>query len=289
MQDVFVFPTRECAEHRMQRACIHTTCSKCNILVLAILLRGWNFSSGSMTVVNCIVTSCAIQSRWCHNTHNSHVWADNPHATVESNFQIHFSVNVGCAVLDDQLIGPFILEGRPTGEENLRFLQEELPRLLENVPLNKRGRMFFQHDGAPHSSREIRNFLNYRFPERWIGCGGPHNWPNRSTDLSPLDSSEWGWIKELVCSVKVVTRDALLGRILGATDRIRKSAESESNYPPSSQPSGSLCCGLRWHFRKPALSTDQFKLKVISRTQLYIYTSKYHVLCWFIVFSVYCQ
>ena len=26
-----------------------------------------------------------------------------------------------------------------------------------------------------------------------------------------------------------------------------------------------LCCGRRWHFRKPALSTDQFKLEVISR------------------------
>ena len=40
----------------------------------------------------------------------------------------------------------------------------------------------------------------------------------------------------------------------------------------SSQPSGSLCCGRRWHFRKPALSTDKFKLKVISRSLLYIYT-----------------
>ena len=40
----------------------------------------------------------------------------------------------------------------------------------------------------------------------------------------------------------------------------------------SSQPGGSLFCGRRWHFRKPALSTDQFKLKVISRSQLYIYT-----------------
>ena len=91
-----------------------------------------------------------------NNTHNSHVWADdNPHATVESNFQLHFSVNVWCAVLDNQLIGPFILEGRLTGEAYLRFLQEELPRLLEDVPLNKRGHMYFQHDGAPpHSSRE---------------------------------------------------------------------------------------------------------------------------------------
>ena len=63
-----------------------------------------------------------------NNTHNSHVWADeNPHTTVESNFQLCFSVNVSCAVLDDQLIGPFILEGCLTGEVHLRFLQEEFP------------------------------------------------------------------------------------------------------------------------------------------------------------------
>jgi len=103
-----------------------------------------------------------------NNTHNSHMWADeNLHATVESNFQQRFSVNVWCAVLDDQLIGPSILEGRLTGEMYLRFLQEELPRLMEDVPLNKRGCMYFQHDGTPsHSSREVKNFLNYRFPGR---------------------------------------------------------------------------------------------------------------------------
>ena len=103
-----------------------------------------------------------------NNTHKSHMWADeNPHATAESNFQQRFSVNVCCAVLDDQLIGPFILEGRHTGEAYLRFLQEELPRLMKDVPLNKRGYMYFQHDGAPpHSSREVRNFLNYSFPGR---------------------------------------------------------------------------------------------------------------------------
>ena len=49
-----------------------------------------------------------------------------------------FSANVWCAVLGDQLIGPFNLEGRLTGEAYLRFLQEELPRLLEDVPLNIR-------------------------------------------------------------------------------------------------------------------------------------------------------
>jgi len=138
---------------------------------------------------------------------------------------------------------------------------------MEDVPLNKQGCMYIQHDGAPpHSSREVRNFLNYRFPGRWIGRGGPHNWPARSPDLSPLDYCIWGWMKELVYSVKVVTRDELLGRILDAADRIRKSAEATKSYSHSSQPSGSLCCGRGWHFRKPALSRDQFKLKIISRS-----------------------
>ena len=104
----------------------------------------------------------------------------------------------------------------------LRFLHEELPRLLEDVPLNKRGRMYFQHDGSPpHSSHEVRNFLNYRFPGRWIGRGGP--WPARSPDLSPMDYCVWGWMKELVYSVQVVTWDKSLSRILDAADRIRNS------------------------------------------------------------------
>jgi len=58
LQDIFVFPTRECGEHCMQRACIQTTCSECNISDLAILLRGSTFPSGSMAVDSCIVTSC---------------------------------------------------------------------------------------------------------------------------------------------------------------------------------------------------------------------------------------
>ena len=143
---------------------------------------------------------------------------------MESNFQLRFIVNVWCAVLDYQLIGLFSLEGRLTVEAHLRFLQEELPRLLEDVPLNKRGRMYFRHDGAPpHSSREVRNFLNYLFPGRWIGPGGPHHWPARSPNISPLDYCVWGWMKEVVYRVKVVMRDALFGCILDAADRIRNS------------------------------------------------------------------
>jgi len=62
--------------------------------------------------------------------------------------------------------------------------------------------------------------------------------------------------------VNRVLRNQLAVDVLG----VLSFAEAATSYSRSSQPSGSLCCGRRWHFRKPALSTDQFKLKVISRS-----------------------
>ena len=38
------------------------------------------------------------------------------------------------------------------------------------------------------------------------------------------------------------------------------------NCSRGTRPSDSLYFGRRWHFRKPALSTDKFQLKVISRS-----------------------
>lgn len=49
-------------------------------------------------------------------------------------------------------------------------------------------RMWYQHDGAPaHFDGEVRRHLNLIYPGRWIGRGGPVNWPARSPDLNPLD------------------------------------------------------------------------------------------------------
>ena len=44
------------------------------------------------------------------------------------------------------MLGPFIFDDRLTGEVYIRVLQEEMPQLLEDVPLDKQSRMYFQQD-----------------------------------------------------------------------------------------------------------------------------------------------
>jgi len=57
----------------------------------------------------------------------------------------------------------------------------------------------FQQDGAPgHHARDVRNWLDSNFSNKWIGRGGPVEWPARSPDLTPLDFFLWGYIKSQV-------------------------------------------------------------------------------------------
>jgi len=81
-----------------------------------------------------------------NNTRNSHLWdRENPHGTVESNYKPFFSVNVWCGVIGDQLIGPYIFPQRLTSGIYTNFLQDKLPALLENFPLQTRRQMYYQH------------------------------------------------------------------------------------------------------------------------------------------------
>ena len=114
---------------------------------------------------------------------------------------------------------------RLTGGSYANVLQDELPELLENVPLQKRRQMYYQHGGAPpHFSQVVRQYLNHKFPKRWIGRGGAQNWPSRSPDLNPLDYHVWGYMKAMVCAHKVNTREELLQRILSAAGSINNAA-----------------------------------------------------------------
>jgi hypothetical protein len=66
------------------------------------------------------------------NTGNSHVWSHhNPRVSMETHFQSCFSVDIWCGVIESQVIGPFVLEERLTSERYLRFLEGNLPMLLD--------------------------------------------------------------------------------------------------------------------------------------------------------------
>jgi hypothetical protein len=63
-----------------------------------------------------------------------------------------------------------------TGQNYPEFPQNELPEQLEDVPLDTRIAMYFQHDGAsPHYTRLVMQHLNDTFPNRGIGRGSTIN------------------------------------------------------------------------------------------------------------------
>jgi hypothetical protein len=61
------------------------------------------------------------------------------------------------------------------------------------------GRTHFQQHGAPpHYVREVREYLNTRFPGQWISRAAPIAWPPRSSDLTSLDFLWWRFVKDRV-------------------------------------------------------------------------------------------
>ncbi|XP_050294949.1 uncharacterized protein LOC126735091 [Anthonomus grandis grandis] len=136
------------------------------------------------------------------NRHNMHYRSEtNPRWMREIQHQGRWSVNVWCGVIGSQVIGPFLFDKSLTGVRYLGFLRNELPALLEEVPLVIRANMFLQHDGCPaHFAVQVRTFLNQRYPDRWIGRGSFFPWPARSPDLTCLDFYLWGRIKAIVFS-----------------------------------------------------------------------------------------
>jgi hypothetical protein len=151
------------------------------------------------------------------NRHNMHYWSqENPHWLRQDRHQVRWKVNVWAGIVGDTVIGPYFLDGALTGQRYLQFLTDDL---LDAVPLAmRRGEgLWFQQDGAPpHYLRAVRDWLDARFPGRWIGRGGPLAWPPRSPDLTPLDFFLWGYIKGRVYQTAPANAEELKERIRDA-------------------------------------------------------------------------
>lgn len=152
------------------------------------------------------------------NRHNMHYWSQqNPHWIREVNHQRPWSVNVWCGIIGDKLIGPYFIDGNLNGNKYRNLLENELPDLLEDLSLELRQNMWFQHDGCPaHYSVLARQVLDRDFNGRWIGREGPVNWPARSPDLTSADFFLWGYLKDIVYKETPTTRENMMQRLRDA-------------------------------------------------------------------------
>jgi hypothetical protein len=127
-------------------------------------------------------------------------------------------------IVGDCSVGPHVLPYRLKGNDYQDFLLYDLAKLLEDVPLDVRLRMWYMHDGFPaHLSRVMRDVLNHTSHDRWVGRSA---WALRSSDLNPLNFYPWGHLKSLVYAALVDNEQSLHYRIVDASQTI-------CNYPAS--------------------------------------------------------
>lgn len=163
-------------------------------------------------------TNCGV-----FNRKNQHIWSiENPRENRELRNQIRFCVNVWAGMCGNKILGPYIFNENLNGNLYLAFLNTTFQDYLEEFPLGRLRRLWFQQDGAPpHNTLNVRNFLNEEFPQKWIGNRGAVEWPARSPDLSPLDFFLWGTLKALIYKNPIESREELVANIQEAFLRIR--------------------------------------------------------------------
>lgn len=123
--------------------------------------------------------------------------------------------------MGDFQIGPYFFPAHLNGRTYADFIENQLPILLEDIPLRERETLIFQHDGAPaHYSRRVREILDERFPDKWIGRGGPIVWPARSPDFNVLDYFVWGYVKAAVEHIRDGTQNEVREEIVAAFQTI---------------------------------------------------------------------
>ncbi len=167
------------------------------------------------------------------NRQNFRYWFDeNPYEILETHTQYPQKLNVWAGIFRNRIIGPFFIDGNLTGEKYLAMLQDQIIPAVQELSGENFNETWFQQDGAsPHWLLTVRNYLDQIFPHRWIGRGGPTEWPPRSPDLTPLDFFFWGYLKSKVYETPVQNLQELQNRIVHYAqlideDMIRRAVEN---------------------------------------------------------------
>ena len=84
---------------------------------------------------------------------------------------------------------------------------------LRNYPQDT---IFQQNSAPPHYRHIVREYLDRKFPNRWIGRGGPISWPPRSPDLTACDFFLWGYLNDTIYSERIDNIEQLKSKITNA-------------------------------------------------------------------------
>ena len=133
----------------------------------------------------------------CVNNHNTVYWSvENPHVRLNTKVHTSRSLTVWAVVSCRGLIDYEILDATVNSEIYGRIFNDKVVPFLTN-PLHNQ--MIYQQDGAPaHFAASSRQILDEKLGERWIGRGGPVEWPARSPDLTVCDFFLWPYLKDKV-------------------------------------------------------------------------------------------
>ena len=79
-------------------------------------------------------------------------------------------------------------------------------------------------------TRQVGEYLNESFRNRWLGRGGSVAWPPRSPDLTPLDYYLWDHVKTLAYETKVDSRAALGRRMFAAAEHTQNTYRTHTKH-----------------------------------------------------------
>lgn len=165
------------------------------------------------------------------NRKNAHYWApENPHVIKRIRKQGYGTVNVWCGIHQNTIVGPVFMNESLNAVRYMNILQGDVENYLDSIPLANRNSVIWQQDGAPpHSVRNVTQYLNEKY-QLWIGRYGPIHWPANSPDLSPMDFSLWGTLKQHIYENSIYNNiDDLKLSIRQAIENLRQTVDVFEN------------------------------------------------------------
>lgn len=157
------------------------------------------------------------------NRHNCRYWAPKNPTWVREQGLHSPRTTVWAAMWEGGIIGPIFFDRNVDSDSYLKMLETEFYPEVEQRGLKET--MIFMQDGAPpHFAIIVRNWLNQKFPNRWIGRGTANDlnipWPPRSPDLTPCDFFLWGFLKSKVYTTKPANIGDLKQRICNSFNEV---------------------------------------------------------------------